>query len=547
MYNQQSNPNTLQPTDTQTQGKRQKGSGFTNISKLLGANIGAGKAMGEQIGGGVGQQAGKVVASADASTNKFLGDYATSKGSALNTLSNIGGLAGNVGTEGNVSTGSELGSLSEGQAAQKGREFADLGYKGPTSLAGSQKLTSQATTLGEIGKAAIGGTLGQKSLLQSMVARPGQYTRGQSTLDATLIGQSSQAQQAMQQGAQQAFQAQKNIAAQQANAANLAQQAGATIGQQKSDVGGQLLTNLGNIQNAATEQAKAHSEIGSTMKGALVKLADPAQRGSLSAAEKATLSQLAEYGIDPNALVETGVDYTGDAESLVNTIANQMTPAYAGGKYYKDDQQNAARNLALMTQQGTLGSDIGKNTYDPKFTNVTKESVLNSQKDIWDQVRAQDAKTAEWRNLYDLGRLPNVISGATASIGGATASGIGHDYNPNTRGAFVSEARRMLGGNTVDQIRKYYYDQTSLFGSGRSDAEKAYLTDINNRIVGNLNAGDAAKGRREITNLGDYLKRLSGEDIAHTAPVLAGDVGPIVDPYATGSGIQTIINRPGVF
>jgi hypothetical protein len=392
MYNPQQNPNTIQASDLQNQGKRQKGSGFTNINRLLGANVGAGAQMGQQIGGGIGQQAGKVAASATAGTNKFLGDYAASKGSALNTLGGVSNLAGNVGAGGEVGTGSALGSLSEGEAAQKGREFADVGYKGPTALAGSQQLSGQASTLGESGKAALGGSMGQKSLLQSMVARPGQYTRGQSTLDTTLLGQSGQAQQAMQQGAQQAFQAQRNVAAQQANASNLARQAASTISQQKGDIGGLLNKKVQDIQTAAGTQAETFGKGATRLKELMTGTATTADGkpitslDQLTPEDKALLNSTSQYGLD------TGMNfYTGNADSSnmsLNALGGSLSLS-PGALKYQDDQQAAARNLALMTQQDDLSSKIGKNKFesnvfsqDPKLLqeqNLAKEADLAQQ------------------------------------------------------------------------------------------------------------------------------------------------------------------------
>lgn len=403
MYNPQSKSNTLQPSDTQPQGKRQQGSGFTNINRLLGANVGAGAAMGQQIGGNIGQQAGKVVQSADASTNKFLSDYTTSKGSALGTLSDISGLAGNVGTGGTVAAGSTLGGMTEGEAAQKGREFADVKYSGPTALSGAQKLTGQASTLGDTGKAAIGGSLGQKSLLQSMVAKPGQYTRGQSTLDTTLMGQSGQAQQALQQGAQQAFQAQKNVAAQQANAANLARQAASTIAQQKGDIGGLLNKNVQDIQSGAKMQADQYYTGAQTLQSALGKLAS---NKPLTPEETEALSMAQEYGIDTSMKVDTR--YEDSAKNLLNQISGIGNTVNAGGMKYTPEQLAAQRNLQLIGQQEVIKpEDFNTNLFN---ADSDKIKTLGSYQAIKNQ-QLQNIKNLEAQQLRNLDSIQQVQPG----------------------------------------------------------------------------------------------------------------------------------------
>lgn len=151
-----------------------KGTGFTNIQRVLGANVG--NRLGSTIGQGVQQQGQQARQNVQQSSQQF---QQQSEANRIGTQQDQE-LVTNV-----------LGSPTQVQNEQQNR-FRQLmmgTYKGPKEIAESQKLMSQSQQAQFLGEAA--GTQGGRIELLKRFAAPdqAQYTLGKQQMDNLLLGQ----------------------------------------------------------------------------------------------------------------------------------------------------------------------------------------------------------------------------------------------------------------------------------------------------------------------------------------------------------------------
>ncbi len=159
---------------------QQKGSGYTNIQKIITAN--QGNKLGQAVGGGV-QQAGQGLQSnLGQAQNQFQQQTAQNQ---FNTEGNKQ-LVSNV-----LNDPTQYSNLGQNNAnSQAGGKFGQLisgTYQGPTNLQNASQLQGQAQDVGQLNKA-LGNQAGQAGLLQRFVGNP-QYQQGQQKLDSLLLGQ----------------------------------------------------------------------------------------------------------------------------------------------------------------------------------------------------------------------------------------------------------------------------------------------------------------------------------------------------------------------
>lgn len=161
-------------------GKRQKGTGFTNINKLLGANQGAGQQIGQAIGQNIGNQAGKFQTNLTQEQQKFgeekqkntFGDTDAAKVKA--GISNVFSATPGV-QQGNAANAEDFQKYLAGQ------------YSGPQGLTNSGQLQQQAGNINQLGQATQSQS-GREGLLRQMIGK-GQYTQGQQRMDSALLNQ----------------------------------------------------------------------------------------------------------------------------------------------------------------------------------------------------------------------------------------------------------------------------------------------------------------------------------------------------------------------
>ena len=234
---------------------QQKGSGFTNINSILDANKGAGEKIGQTIGGKLSDQANSVRSGIQQSQSQFnqqkqqAGQQATNAVQAGQALNKQAGETDEA-YQSRIAGGSQ-------DYNQIGENLRNAQYNGPMELANGAQLQAQGSNVSALGRLA-GNTQGQTQLLRSMVAKPGQYTRGQSALDQLLLGQTGQ--KAIQQGRQATLGLGEKAAGAEAQAEAQANALKSGISTNRANaISGiqNAVTGEGGIQTQAANQAKA--------------------------------------------------------------------------------------------------------------------------------------------------------------------------------------------------------------------------------------------------------------------------------------------------
>jgi hypothetical protein len=504
--------------EQQPMGKRQAGTGFTNIGRILQANVGAGQQMGQQIGASMGAQAGMVKAGAEQSAKQFKQQTEEAKNKALADIRNAGQYA-------NVGVGQLPGTLSgmtDKEASDYYEKMKNASYSGGMGMGNINQLQAQAGGLIGMGKAGMGGQLGQRELLRSMVAQGGPYSRGQSILDATLLGQNRAAQQAIQAGTQQALQAGQDVGSKIAEAGQIGQQAKSEVELQKQKTTQGLLSSLQNIKSEAEKQATDVTGEGARLKDILSQYAADEKNVVLSDADKEILGNIEKFGIDPNLLVMTNDEAVN--KQILNNIINSANLSGAGKYKYTDEQQRAAKNLALMTGQ----TDVAKGIEESKF-NQNIFSGANSA------IKSTTKQPTDVRNqlIKDLNLDPNVSStqiGQTLNDAGMTLAAkdkTSNDYLSNYKSGstntddnikaflnvdeFLKKATAHLGRDEVYNImRDRFHNGKDIHGLTPYAVGqlKNAVEDRMKQRYSKLN--DLYNRQSSTTSLQDYIKKIAG-------------------------------------
>lgn len=443
---------------------QQRGTGFTNINKILDANTGAGEKIGQKIGSDLSDQANSVRAGIQSSQNSFNQQKQQASDQANNAIKAGTGLTQQAGeNQDQYATRLANGTTDYNQI---GQNLQNASYTGPTGLTNAGQVQAQGATASALGKLA-GNTQGQTQLLQSMVAKPGQYTSGQSALDSLLLGQNGQ--QAIQKGRQATIgvgtQAQGAVdqAAAQANAlktgidtnrANTIQ----SLQNSLTGAGDQTSNGVTGLQTLAQNQATSFNNDATRLQQILAgKNADGSPITTLSDTDKKLIDNMSQYGID-----NTTPFYTGDqnaTQSALNSLSGSLA-LNPGQLKYQGDQQQAAQNLASVLGQTDISNSIKNNQFntnlfskDPSITNAQNVAQQEAQNKYSTDLSKENqalrlgalANSGQvGGELYDL--LDSLAPGARSQIDNLNAS---DDYKQN---AFKQVAQQ-LANSTYGQLR----------------------------------------------------------------------------------------------
>ena len=367
------------------EGRRQKGTGFTNIRNLLQANVGAGGVMGAGIASGLGQKAGQLRQDVQSAGQQFGQQYEQQKDKTLGQGGSVAGIGGYL-------TGAQdVSGLSEEEAKKLGTGLAEAQYTGPTELANQQALLGRAGNIQALSTLAGMGGIGQGRLLQGSATRRGAYTRGQGLLDQYLIGQDVGAQQAIRDASAEAagaagqVQTGVNVAAQQAEGLKT------SIEAQKESVKQDVLKALANTQESASQSAKQYLDQANRIRGLL---AGDIPLDQQNEDDRALMENLASYGLN-EATVNT-LD-TDVIDGIIKNIASSGVSQYSGQQRYKTDaEQKAARNLALLSGQSDVAKKISETKFDEnlfKDANKTIEGQLGTSTQRTEDLQRQTGLT----------------------------------------------------------------------------------------------------------------------------------------------------------
>lgn len=403
-----------QDQDLQPVGKRQKGTGFTNIGKILGANVGAGERMGRQVGQAVGMQAGQAQAGVTQAQRQFQTAKTEAEQKAKSALGGVGQYLDNT---------AGLAGMSEEEAKKAREVFTKEGqYTGPKGLEQESQLKARAEALGDVATMGMSGRGGRQQLARSIVAGPGMYTRGQSLLDATLLGQSGAAQRAIEAGSRQALGVQQEIGKTALSAQQQAKIAESALSKEKEAIGKKVGEKF---EEVGTEGEKAAQQFAddinrfkqlltaekSTDKDGNVIYKDPVTKNIINVTDRdrELVSNPEQFGLSGSIELDRSLDqinqeYADLTKGILGDIASQGAFAYQKGmKRYTPEQEAIARNLALLKgetpqEYSPFETDvfkIGKENIEEKSQSYRKlrENLKTEQENI-----EKGTKIDQWLN-----------------------------------------------------------------------------------------------------------------------------------------------------
>jgi hypothetical protein len=386
-----------QPTQSEQDKKdrnKQRGTGFTNINRVLGANVGAGEKMGQKIGEGLSSQAGDIRAGIEAGKSKF----------------QAGMQQGAAGAQSAIQQGQQYGQQVSGQQDQfaqldpnqlkeQGQALRSAAYKGPQGIEAAGKLGSQAATASALGR--LGATAGgQQQLLASQVAQRGGYGTGQSALDRALIGRSGQQQIQQGRSALSGIEAQTQGALQGAQSQAAAKAAGIEAQRAKTiqDLRSKLSGDTG-LLSVAKQQASEYNKAGSKIQqmlagknpdGTTIDANNPSKWGEQ---DVALLDQLEQYGINPEqGIYGKNMDEYGN---ILSDLSSNIDISQTGGRFM-GSQSGAAQNLATLLGDEAAAKQVAENQFNEKLFNpVQQQEAMRRNQEMRTQDLAQQSKLSE--------------------------------------------------------------------------------------------------------------------------------------------------------
>lgn len=422
-------------TEQNSQNRKQQGTGFVGIGKMLNANQGAGQKEGAAIGSGLQNKAGDIAKGIQQGQAGFQAGMNQSVQTANNTI-NQGKQVQKQENESDADYQARIAGAAPNASptnyAELGKNVQNASYTGPSGLANANQIQAQAASAGALRNLA-GNTAGQAQLLRNMVAQRGNYSTGQNALDSLLLGQGGQ--QAVQQGKtslngveNQATNATQN-ASNQANAnstaiatnkLNLLQ----NIQNQLNGTGDAATGGITGINTQATNQSKDYNAQGARL-SALLRGEDPDHPGmkltpdqmkNLNPKDLDLINNMDQYGLNSNENI-----YGGSASTDYNNVLGQLTQNanlnQTNGRY-TGNQGAAANNLATFLGDQSAGK-INANPFEDKlFSSVTNQNVMANNANAATEDQAKTAKAnslAQMKAQYD--QLYNMSGGGTKPNG----------------------------------------------------------------------------------------------------------------------------------
>jgi hypothetical protein len=459
--------------------RQQRGTGFTNINRILGANQGAGLREGQAISNGLSNQAGSVQNNINQGQSQFqagLNDANTAAQSNIQSGSKFVKGSG----ETDDAYAKRVASDNTTDYSKLGQTLANTTYNGPNSISNADQVKSQAATVGALGQLA-GNSAGQSQLLKSMVAQRGNYTTGQNALDNLLVGQEGQG--ALQQGrqaalgvTQQASNAVDNSSAQALAAKNaIDNQRTSALTNLRSSLSGDGTTDptanpngITGIETAAKNAATKYTSDAQRLQQ-LVRGTDSAGNSFINAptpttgadtdtsryvtdADKALIARMNDFGVKNNNLY---IDPSNNSQyqSALGTLAGKFLRRGLGDHLYSDDQKTASTNLAKLLGDSPAQSEIAGSKFNTQI-------------------------------LADNGDETGILGGLSDGINGQ----IGSNQNGfNTVNNWFKENNIPLTGNyfNPDSGSQYgYFKGIPLLASAEGQQYKNYL-DLQNNLNSN--------------------------------------------------------------
>lgn len=360
----QNQPQYQQPPLGQDQkGRREKGTGFTNLSKYLQANTGAAGQMGQGVSQNIATKAGELQKDVSKAGSEFQTQYQQQYGTTLapgGTLGQVRQVIPNVGAP----TG--IGAMTGEQAEQMGKDVAGATYTGPIQYQDQQQLLNRAANLNALNQ------ISQSQLLQGVGMRTGPYTMGETIFDVGLLSQDPAAQMAIQQQREAAAALAKETGTEASVAESQARGLKSAIESEKEDIKKDVLTSLAGMQEQAKLTAKNYLDQATRIKDILV---GNIPESDINEEDRAMLGNLSNYGLGGIDLTLADEDIT---KQVLGAISSSAGTAYSGQSMYGKDDKNVARNLALMAGDKDAAKKIEESGVDERFLSGAAKAAEGS-------------------------------------------------------------------------------------------------------------------------------------------------------------------------
>lgn len=376
-------------TSSQTSNpNQQRGSGYTNISKVLQANQGNG--LGSAVGNNIQQVGNQAQDNLRNAQNQF----------NQQTQSNQFNTDQNKQTVENV-----LNDPTQAVNSQQGKQFQNLisgQYQGPQNLNNANQIQAQAGNLAQMGQA-LGSSGGRQALLQQMFGNP-QYTQGQQTLDNLLLGQSQSPE------LQQARRAALTTQGQVNNAISGAAAQGQQQTQQAQQFGKSVQDQFGNLVNTQDQSLQNAALKAQTDRDAQYRQTlQDYNTGHLTGDEANLLGVTNNentYNLlnDPSKyLSESALKANASNVASADDYAKMQALQKLGGQYAPQNSQTAFANYQDPKQAGAFARDQAISG-DTKNFNTDLDSTKTNYNGIFDPAQ-QKLQSAQDINRLATGQV----------------------------------------------------------------------------------------------------------------------------------------------
>ena len=412
-------PPSQQPQNKQNT-RRERGTGFTNLNRILGANVGAGEQIGGAIGGIVGNRTNQFQTQTQSGLQNFKTKADSAMGEAKSALA-PGEVYSRQGSEIFERTpGMSDEDFNAGKATadaayrqrisgletptdEQANTFESAAYAGPKDVENRQGLTQTGQSLRGLGSS-LGRSSGRFGMLKS-IAAPGSYGMGSRSLDNALLGSSKAGLSAIQEARQKA----QSVAGQELSKIEQAENIGkayeGAIQRDKSDLAKTGITEFQGLTDLAETQGKNLQKdldkLAALMRSGTGDVAGNTEAlktafgGQLpTEAEVARLMTLADsVGFDAGDSGFGGSSFYGTEDEINNLLASLSSTfqAVPGSGFLDDPQRKAMKNINKMFKQGKTDEDI--NTFI-RPEDLTEGDATLFSANAEQRQKAEEAKAA---------------------------------------------------------------------------------------------------------------------------------------------------------
>ncbi len=437
-------PPSQQPQNKQNT-RRERGTGFTNLKRILGANVGAGEKIGSAIGGIVGNRTNQFQTQTQSGLQNFKTKADSAMGEAKSALA-PGEVYSREGSEIFERTpGMSDEDFNTGKAAadtayrqriagletptdEQANTFSNAAYAGPKDVENRQGLTQTGQSLRGLGSS-LGRSSGRFGMLKS-IAAPGPYGLGSRSLDNALLGTSKSGLSAIQEARQKA----QSVAGQELSKIEQAENTGKayerSIQRDKKDLEETGLTEFQGLADLAETQGKNLQtdleKLSALMGSGIGDVATQTEKlktlfgGQLpTEAEVARLMTLANsVGFDAGDSGFGGSSFYGTQDEINNLLASLSSTfqAVPGSGFLDEPERKAMANINKMFKQGKTDEDINTLTR-PEDLTEGDATLFGANAEQRQKAEEAKAEAGDLSNLgLDLGGLPRSAAGAISQI-----------------------------------------------------------------------------------------------------------------------------------